>query len=99
MKINLTVDCTPEEARTFFGLPDVKPLQEAMLKELEQRLKASLEAMQPEALFKTWFPGRARLRAVAAHPRQPGDTPPDEMTPPQAPLSGAPRRAMRPFLP
>ena len=56
MKITVTIDCTPEEARAFFGQPDVKPLQEAMLKEVEQRLKASLEAMQPEALFKTWFP-------------------------------------------
>ncbi len=61
MKISVDVDCTPEEARAFLGLPDVKPLQEAMLKEVEQRLKAGLEAMQPEALFGKWFPDAAGL--------------------------------------
>ncbi|HWA79531.1 MAG TPA: DUF6489 family protein [Acetobacteraceae bacterium] len=61
MKITLDVDCTPEEARAFFGLPDVKPLQEAMLKEVEQRLKTSLAAMQPEALFRMWLPDASTL--------------------------------------
>ena len=56
MKIDVNIDCTPEEARTFFGLPDVKPLQEAMLKEVEQRLRASLEAMQPDAMLRPWLP-------------------------------------------
>jgi hypothetical protein len=28
MKIKLDIDCTPEEMRAFFGLPDVKPMQE-----------------------------------------------------------------------
>jgi hypothetical protein len=27
MKINVEVDCTPLEARQFFGLPDVQPMQ------------------------------------------------------------------------
>jgi Family of unknown function (DUF6489) len=61
VKITVTIDCTPEEARAFFGQPDVKPLQEAMLKEVEQRLKASLEAMQPEALFRMWLPDASGL--------------------------------------
>ncbi|HUC17419.1 MAG TPA: DUF6489 family protein [Acetobacteraceae bacterium] len=61
MKITLDIDCTAEEARAFFGLPDVKPLQQAMLKEVEQRLKASLEAMQPEALFRMWLPDASAL--------------------------------------
>ncbi|HUA78506.1 MAG TPA: DUF6489 family protein [Acetobacteraceae bacterium] len=61
MKVIVNVDCTPEEARTFFGLPDVKPLQEAMLKEVEARLKANLAAMQPEALLRMWFPDASSL--------------------------------------
>ncbi|WP_420846806.1 DUF6489 family protein [Microvirga tunisiensis] len=28
MKITMDVECTPEEARAFLGLPDVKPMQE-----------------------------------------------------------------------
>ncbi|MCB2102638.1 MAG: hypothetical protein KDE22_17300 [Rhodobacterales bacterium] len=56
MKITVDVDCTPDEARTFLGLPDVKPLQEAMMKEVEARMRANLSAMDPEALFRTWLP-------------------------------------------
>ena len=56
MKIRIDIDCTPDEARGFFGLPDVKPLQKKMLAELEQRMAASLQAMDPEALMKTWLP-------------------------------------------
>jgi hypothetical protein len=56
MKINIDIDCTPEEARTFLGLPDVKPLQEAMLVELDERMRANLQAMDSETMFKTWMP-------------------------------------------
>jgi len=56
MKINFDIDCTPEEARSFLGLPDVKPMQEAMMREVEDRLRANLAAMDPEGLFKTWLP-------------------------------------------
>lgn len=56
MKIKFDIDCTPEEARAFIGLPDVAPLQEAMMGEVEKRMKAALDAMSPEALLKTWLP-------------------------------------------
>jgi hypothetical protein len=56
MKFTMNVDCTPEEARAFLGLPDVKPVQEEMLKEVQKRLSASLKAMDPETVVKTWLP-------------------------------------------
>lgn len=56
MKFKIDVDCTPEEARAFFGLPDIKPLQDALIPELEERLRATLKAMDPEAMLKTWLP-------------------------------------------
>jgi len=56
VKIKFDIDCTPEEARTFLGLPDVGPLQTAMLAEVEKRTKAALDAMSPEAILKTWLP-------------------------------------------
>jgi hypothetical protein len=56
MKISFDIDCTPEELRGFFGLPDVQPLQEQLLKEVEQRMRANLQALDPEALLKTWLP-------------------------------------------
>jgi hypothetical protein len=56
MKITVNIDCTPEEARTFMGLPDVKPMQEMMMEEVKERMRANLSAMDPETLFKTWLP-------------------------------------------
>jgi len=56
MKINLDIECTPEELRGFFGLPDVKPMQEQLLKEIEERLRASVKALDPETMLNTWLP-------------------------------------------
>ena len=62
MKFKVDIDCTPDEARAFFGLPDVKPLQEALLPEVEERLRATLKAMDAEAMLKTWLP--ATLKGI-----------------------------------
>ena len=56
MKISIDIDCTPEEARNFFGLPDVKPMQDALMQQLQDRLSANLQAMDPETMMKTWLP-------------------------------------------
>jgi hypothetical protein len=56
MKIKLDIDCTPEEVREFFGLPRIKPVQEELLKEVQERLRANIKAMDPEAMLKTWLP-------------------------------------------
>jgi hypothetical protein len=56
MKISFDIDCTPEELRGFFGLPEVKPLQEAVLKEMQERLSAAVKALDPETMLKTWLP-------------------------------------------
>ena len=56
MKIEIDIDCTPDEARTLFGLPDVKPMQTALMNDIEARMKKSLAAMEPDALIKMWLP-------------------------------------------
>ncbi len=56
MKITFDIDCTPAEARSFFGLPDVKPMQDALLQKVEDRLGSYLDAMSVEALVKSWLP-------------------------------------------
>lgn len=56
MKITIDVDCSPEEARAVLGLPDVAPMQAAVMEELGKRMSAGLENMDPEALMKTWMP-------------------------------------------
>jgi len=56
MKIKFDIDCTPEELRSFFGLPEIRPMQEALLKDVEERMRASLKALDPETMLKTWLP-------------------------------------------
>jgi exoribonuclease R len=57
MKIRVDVDCTPEEARAFLGLPDVKPMQEELMREMQERMAASIRAMEPQEMLRTWLPG------------------------------------------
>ncbi|MEM7427673.1 MAG: DUF6489 family protein [Pseudomonadota bacterium] len=62
MKITIDIDCTPEEARTFLGLPDVKTLQDAMMAQVQAKLEEQVEAMDPATLMKTWVtPGMDNL--------------------------------------
>ena len=56
MKITIDVDCTPEEARTFLGLPDVQPMQAAMMKTVQERMQQALASTDPEQLMKAWLP-------------------------------------------
>ena len=56
MKVNFDIECTPEEAREFLGLPPVAKIQERMMNELEERLAENIRSMEPENLMKTWFP-------------------------------------------
>ncbi|WP_288758140.1 DUF6489 family protein [uncultured Brevundimonas sp.] len=54
MKINVEIDCSPAEARAFLGLPDLTPLNDALVAEMQARMKANVAAMQPEELMKAW---------------------------------------------
>eukprot|EP00752_Nemacystus_decipiens_P015830 g14140.t1 len=56
MKITIDIDCTPEEARRFLGLPDVVPMQDALMAQIQERMEANMKAMDPETLFNTWLP-------------------------------------------
>lgn len=56
MKVNITMDMTPEEARAFMGLPDVAPIQTKMLDEMQGRMKAAFDTGDPEAMMKAWMP-------------------------------------------
>ncbi len=54
MKINIEIDCTPQEARAFMGLPDVAPLNDQLVQEMQKRMAENMAAMQPEELMKSW---------------------------------------------
>ncbi|WP_149537563.1 DUF6489 family protein [Siccirubricoccus phaeus] len=56
MKINIEIDCSPEEARTFLGLPDLRPMQEAVMAKLQAQMLDAVSAAAPEALLRAWMP-------------------------------------------
>ncbi len=55
MKMNITVECTPEEARAFLGLPDVSPLNETLVASVKQRIEQNVELVSPEFYLKQWY--------------------------------------------
>lgn len=61
MKMTVEVDCTPEEARAFLGLPDVSGINQHLIDEMQRRIDQNLTALQPEELMKNWlaFGGQA----------------------------------------
>lgn len=56
MKVKFDIECSPEEARAFLGLPDVVPMQEALMKEVEARMTENMRSLDPETMLKTWLP-------------------------------------------
>lgn len=56
MKISVDIDCTADEARQFLGLPDVRPLHDAVMTEIRERLLQNMRGMDIEALSKAWMP-------------------------------------------
>ena len=55
MKINVEIDCTPLEARELMGLPDVQPIQAAVMEKLQTKMMENLERLSPEKLMQSWF--------------------------------------------
>ena len=55
MKLNITVECTPEEARAFLGLPDLTPVNELLVNSVKQRIEQNIEMVSPEFYLKQWY--------------------------------------------
>jgi len=55
MKFTVNVECSPEEARRFMGLPDVTPINEALVEEMGKRMEANLKLMSGETLMSSWM--------------------------------------------
>lgn len=56
MKIRVDLECTPEEARRFLGLPDVTPLHDAAMGELQAKIGEAARNLDPNTLIQAWFP-------------------------------------------
>lgn len=56
MKITVDVDCTPEEARRFLGLPDLTPVHDAYLDKMKAAITDGVSADAIEQMMKSWGP-------------------------------------------
>lgn len=62
MKIRFDIEATPQELRTFFGLPDVETLQQEMLQAVRERMLQGAAGFDPAALLKPFLP--AHLQSI-----------------------------------
>ncbi len=56
MKVNVEVDCTPEEARRLMGLPDLSPIHEAYIAKMRETISGGLRPEMFESMIKNWAP-------------------------------------------
>ncbi|WP_188237358.1 DUF6489 family protein [Sphingopyxis sp. LK2115] len=56
MKFNIEIDCTPEEARRLFGLPDLEPLHDIYLDRVKELMAKGITPEMVQAMVKSWVP-------------------------------------------
>ncbi|MEY4670895.1 MAG: hypothetical protein RLZZ415_774 [Pseudomonadota bacterium] len=56
MKINVEIDCTPEEARSFLGLPDVGKANQFYVEALSKAMKGAGNVDQIQEIAKNIAP-------------------------------------------
>ena len=57
MKVTIDFDMTPEEARKMMGLPDIAPLQEAMMEKMKTQMEEYFASFSdPELAFSKLMP-------------------------------------------
>lgn len=56
MKITVDVECTPEEARRFLGLPDLTPVHAAYVEKLQKLVGDGVTPDMVGDMVKQWGP-------------------------------------------
>ena len=56
MKVTVDVDCTPEEARRFLGLPDLTPVHDAYVESLRKMMADGVTSDSMAEMMKAWGP-------------------------------------------
>ncbi len=57
MKVTFDIECTPAEARAFFGLPDLTPVHDIYLEKLKGMMTEGLSPAEFERITRAWMPG------------------------------------------
>ncbi|MCG8443907.1 MAG: DUF6489 family protein [Caulobacterales bacterium] len=55
MLVTVNVECTPQEARAFLGLPNVEPINDAMVQNVVSALETNRDLMDPTEVVKQWM--------------------------------------------
>lgn len=55
MKVTINIDCTPEEARRFLGLPDFTPLQDQMVAAMSEKMQQQMDQFEGSKMLETWL--------------------------------------------
>ena len=56
MKVTVDVDCTPEEARRFMGLPDLTPVHQAYVERMTKAVTEGVTAESFTDMARSWGP-------------------------------------------
>lgn len=56
MKITVDVDCTPEEARRFMGLPDMSGVHEVYIDKMKKMIEEGVTPDTMETMMRNWMP-------------------------------------------
>ena len=56
VKVTVDVDCTPEEARRFMGLPDMSSVHEAYTDKMKKMIEDGITPDSVEAMVRNWMP-------------------------------------------
>lgn len=57
MQFNVSVDCTPAEARSFLGLPDLTPIHDLYLSKMKEVAVDGVKPEDMERMFRLWSAG------------------------------------------
>ncbi len=67
MQFTVNVDCTPEEARSFLGLPDLSPIHSRYIKAVLDTMEGQTSLEQMEKMFRQVSPlGDAGLKLFSS---------------------------------
>jgi hypothetical protein len=85
MRVTVNVDCTPEEARAFLGLPDVSKLNELLVDRVAAQAESNLDLVDPRELMNAWtsLGGMMREQFLSAMTAAVGGAPAQADKPPR----------------
>lgn len=58
MKINIEIDATPQELRTFFGLPHVESIQDEVLEKMREKMLDNIDQLDVTKMMNQLMPDK-----------------------------------------